>query len=93
MFSIGKNWILNTLGVLCITQNFDIKKDHEYLYRLFGVWPKQVTCEMRAIQGQNYIQQYFHDEQGAKFMQNLTFLIWLEMTMGMCLSIGGWPYL
>ena len=40
----------------------------EYLYRLFDVLPKQATCEMKALQVQGYIQEWFHDERGAKFI-------------------------
>ena len=57
MFSIEKNGILNTLGILWIPQNNGINKGLEYLYRLFGVLPKQATCEMKVIQVQIYIQQ------------------------------------
>ena len=50
MFSTGKNCILNTLEILCIPQNFWSRKDPEYLYQLFDVLPKQITCEMKALQ-------------------------------------------
>ena len=50
MFSTGKNWILNILGILCIPQNFRPRKGPEYLYQLFDVFPKQATCEMKALQ-------------------------------------------
>ena len=32
MFSTGKNWILNALGILCILKNFWHKKGSKYLY-------------------------------------------------------------
>ena len=34
----------------------------------FDVLPKQRTCEMKALQVQVFIQQWFHDGQGTKFM-------------------------
>ena len=45
-----------------------LRKGPEYLYQLFDVLPKQTTCEMKTLQVQVYIQQWFHDEKGAKFM-------------------------
>ena len=47
---------------------FCIRKGPEYLFRLFEVLPKQRTCEMKDIQVKVYIQQWFHDQQRAKFM-------------------------
>ena len=52
MFFSGKNVILNTLGILCLLQNFGIRKDPEYLYQLLHVLYKQTTCEMIALQVQ-----------------------------------------
>ena len=46
------------------------------------------TQEMKALQLQVYIQQWFHDEQGAKFMYSSTFLVWSEITQGMYLFAG-----
>ena len=47
-------------------QNFWHKKGPEYLYQVpFDVLLNQTTCEMKALQ--IYIQQCFHDEQGAQF--------------------------
>ena len=43
-------------------------KDPEYLYQLFDVLPKHTTSKMKALQTQVYIQQWHHDEQGAKVM-------------------------
>ena len=75
MFSPGKSWILNTLRILSIPQNFWSRKGPEYLYQLFDVLPKQTTCEMKALHViQVYIQQWFHDEQGAKFYCNQKWL-------------------
>ena len=66
MFSTGKNWILNALGILCTLKNFCYTKGPEYLYQLpFNVLPKQTTCEMKVLQV--CIQQWFHDEYEAKF--------------------------
>ena len=48
---------------------------------------------MKAFQVEVYIQQRSHDEQEAKFMYGLALLVWLEMTLGMYLSAGGWLYL
>ena len=48
---------------------------------------------MKALQAQLYIQQWFHDKQGAKLMESSTFLEWPEITLGMYLSAGGWLYL
>ena len=50
MFSIGKNGVLNPLGILHISQSrmFGLRKDPEYLYQLSDVLPKQ-TCEMKAL--------------------------------------------
>ena len=66
-FSIGKNWTLNTLAILCIPENYSIKKDSEYLNRIFGVLPKHIKCEMKTIQDKFTLKK-FHDEQGTKFM-------------------------
>ena len=44
---------------------------------------------MKALQVQVYIQQWCQDEQGAKFMWSLTFLVWSEITLGMYLSADG----
>ena len=44
---------------------------------------------MKTVPVQVYIQQLLHEEQGAKFMQILTFLIRLEMSLDMYLSAGG----
>ena len=85
MFFIGKKSILNSLGILPIPQNFWTKKVWP-----FDVLPKQTTCEIKAFQVQDYIQQWFHDEQGAKFLLSFTFLVWSEMTSGIYLTAGGW---
>ena len=39
----------------------------EYLYRLFDVLPKH-TCEMKPLQAQVYIRQWFHVELEAIFI-------------------------
>ena len=67
MFPTVKNGILNPLGILRILQNFWLF-DPECLYKISDVLSQQTTCEMKALQVQAYIQQWFHDEQGAKFM-------------------------
>ena len=47
MFSTGKNWVFNALGILCLLWNFWYTKGPDYLYQLpFDVLPKQTTCEM-----------------------------------------------
>ena len=57
-----------TLWEFCVYHIiFGIWKGCEYLYQLFDVLPKQTTCEMKALQVQVYIQQWFDDEQEAKF--------------------------
>ena len=71
---------------------FDLRKGPEYLYRLFYVLPKQTAHQMKALEVQFYIQQWFHDKQGAKIMWSLTFLVWLEITLDMHLFAGGWLY-
>ena len=76
MVSIGKKW------------NFESTEDSaytgtEYLYWQFDALPKQTKWELKTLQVQVYMQQWFHDEQGAKFMYSLTFLVWLEMALGM----------
>ena len=50
MFSTGKNWILNTLGILCMPQIFWHRKGPEYLYRLIDDLPKQTTSEMKVLE-------------------------------------------
>ena len=40
----------------------------EYLYWLFDVLTEHATSEMKSPQVQVFIKQWFHDEQGAKFM-------------------------
>ena len=66
MFSIGKNGILNPLRILCIQQTFWslIKTLNESMACV--VLHKQTTCEMKTLQVQVYIQQWFYEEQGAK---------------------------
>ena len=60
---------------------------------LFEVLPKQATCQMKTLQLQVYIQNWFHEEQEDKFMEILTFSVSWEMTLDMYLSAGGWLYL
>ena len=45
----------------------------EYLYQLSDALSKQKACEMKTLKVQVHIQQWFHDEQGAKFIESLTF--------------------
>ena len=47
---------------------FCISKGPGYLYQLSGVLPKQTICEMNALQVKVYIQQWFHEEHGAKYV-------------------------
>ena len=83
MFSTRKNWILNTLGILCIPQNFRPRKGPEYLYQLFDVFPKQTTCEMKALQ---VCKSSFSND----FMMNRELiLLWPEITLDIYLSAGG----
>ena len=72
MFSIGKNGVLNPLEILRMLNKFWC----EYLYRLFDVLPR-LTCKIKTLRVRVYFQQWFHDEQGAKFISRLTFLVWL----------------
>ena len=37
--------------------------------------------------------QWFHEEEKAKSIQISMFLVWLEMTLDIDLSVGGWFYL
>ena len=46
MFSVRKNVILNTLGIICTAQNFWHGKA---LNIYIDVLPKQATCEMKAL--------------------------------------------
>ena len=86
MFSTGKNWILNTLGILCLPQKFWPRKGPEYLYQLFNVFPKQTKCEMKALQVYQFS---FNND----FMMNRELiLLWPEIMFGMYLSAGGRPY-
>ena len=51
MFSIGKNRILNPLGICAQSQIFGFRKNPEYLYRIyriFDVLPRQTTYEMET---------------------------------------------
>ena len=48
IFPLGKIEFLNTLGILCIPQNFWPKKGSEY--QLFDVLPEQTTCKMKVLQ-------------------------------------------
>ena len=41
---------------------------------------------------QVYIQQWFHHEQGAKFMWSLTLSAWSKVTLDMYLSDGGYEF-
>ena len=52
---IGKNGILNSLRILHIPQNYGLRKDPEYFYRLFDVLTKQKICEIKVLQVQVYI--------------------------------------
>ena len=86
MFSTGKNWNLNTLGILCIPQNFWPRKGPEYLYQLFDVLPTQTTRGMKALQVYKFA---FNND----FMMNRELiLLWSEITLGMYLSASGRPY-
>ena len=53
------------------------------------VLPKKTTSEMKAFKVQIYTQQWYHDEQEAKFIKSLTFLVWSEITLGIYLTAGG----
>ena len=71
MFSAGKNWILNTLKILCIPQNFWPRKGPEYLYQLSSIWCFTQEDNMwneSSSSIQVYIQQWFHDGQGGNFI-------------------------
>ena len=68
IFSVKKNRILNPEQTLRNHKIFSLKESPEYLYWLFHVLSKQITGEMKTLQVQVYIQQWFHDEQGAKFI-------------------------
>ena len=46
---------------------FGLWKGREY--QLFDVCPKHITCEMKTLQGQVYIQRWFQDEEGAKLLK------------------------
>ena len=74
----------------CAFKNFDLKKDSEYLYRLFDVSPKH-TMKIRTSTSlhSTMISRWTW----AKFMQILTCLVWSEMTLDMFLSAGRWLYL
>ena len=51
-----KNGILNPLGLCAYYRNFDLRKSPEYLYEPFDALHKQITCKMKALQVQAYIQ-------------------------------------
>ena len=81
MFSTGKNWNLNTLGILCWP-----RKGPEYLYQLFDVLPTQTTREVKALQVCKFT---FNND----FMMNREPIsLWSEITLGMYLSASGRPY-
>ena len=48
--------------------------------------------EMKTVLVEVYIQQWFHEEQGAAITKILKVLVWSEMTLGMKLSASGWLY-
>ena len=56
-FPLGKNKF-NSIG----------NSAHTTEFLTFRCLLKQTTCRMKALQVQVYIQQWFHDEQGGKFM-------------------------
>ena len=73
--SIGKNGILNPLGILHTTKFLALEEALNIYMDYLMCWCllKQTTCEMKALQVQAlhfnvYIQQWLHEEQGAKFM-------------------------
>ena len=57
MFSIGKCMILKHWGFCKYRRTFSLRKDPEYLYRLFYVLPKQIIHEMKVLKVEVYIQQ------------------------------------
>ena len=68
MYSIGKKEFWTHCEFFTYYRVFGLKRGPEYLYWLFDVSPKQATCEMKTLQVQVYIQIWFHDEQGTKFL-------------------------
>ena len=68
VFSLGKMEFWTHWEIFVYRRISAIRKRPEKLYRLLDILPKQTTCEMEAIQVEVYIQQWFHDEQGAKLM-------------------------
>ena len=52
---------------------FCLNKGPKYLYLLSNVLTKHKKRAMKTFQVQVYIQQWFRDKEGAKFMENLTF--------------------
>ena len=84
MFSISK-----TLKEFCTCHRiFDLKKIWP-----FDILPKQTTCEVKALRVQVYIQQWFHDEQGAKFIKLNVFIVIKNGPWDIYLIAGGWLYL
>ena len=67
-FLLGKTEFLTHREFCVYHRIFGIRKDHDYLYQLFNVSPKQ-TFEMKARQVamQFYIQQGFHDVEDFMF--------------------------
>ena len=69
MFSIGKNWNLNTLGILCILQNF-WHQERPWIFistiwcftQADNMWNESTSSSIKV-----YIKKWFHDEQEAKF--------------------------
>ena len=49
--------ILKYWGFCKYRRTFSLRKDPEYLYRLFYVLPKQIIHEMKVLKVEVYIQQ------------------------------------
>ena len=67
-FVLGRMEIWTHCDFCIYHRIFGLKKEPEYFCWLFDVLPKQKIYQMKTLQVQLYIQQWFHDEQRAEFM-------------------------
>ena len=58
-----EKWNFQLIGNSAYHRIFGHRKGYENLCRVFDVLPKQTTCELKALQVQVYIQQWFLDLQ------------------------------
>ena len=77
-FPLGKIEFWTHYELPAYGRTFCHSKGPEWKYRLFIVLSKQTTSQMKTLQVQVYIQQWFYDEQGTRFVYwRVIFIKWI----------------